>query len=60
MLTFIVNPAAGNGFAIKTEALLKAELGRRGVEAAFVRTERAGHATDLAREAASQPGCTAW
>ena len=58
MLTFIVDPAAGNGFAIKTEALLKAELARRGVEAAFVRTERAGHATDLAREAASQPGCT--
>lgn len=58
MLTFIVNPAAGNGHAMKIETLLQEELSRRGVEAAFVRTEAPGHATELSREAAASLDCT--
>lgn len=58
MLTFIVNPAAGNGYALKIEARLREKLSRQGVEAAFLRTEAPGHATDLARQAAAQEGCT--
>lgn len=58
MLTFIVNPAAGNGIALKTETRLKAELARRGVEARFLHTEAPGHATQIAREAAADAGCT--
>ncbi len=58
MLTFIVNPAAGNGYALKTEHLLREELIRRGIEAAFPRTDAPGHATELARQAAAQEGCT--
>lgn len=58
MLTFIVNPAAGNGAALKTEVQLQAELTRRGVEARFVHTEAPGHATQMAREAAADPDCS--
>jgi len=58
MLTFIVNPAAGNGYALRTETMLREELARRGIEAAFVQTEKPGHATALACAAAAEPGCT--
>ena len=58
MLTFIVNPAAGSGHALKIEAQLRAELDKRGIEAVFLRTENPGHATALARETAAGEGCT--
>ena len=58
MLTFIVNPAAGSGHAQKIEGQIRAELERRGISAAFLRTENPGHATELAREAAAKPDCT--
>lgn len=58
MLTFIVNPAAGNGYALKIEQQLQAELTRREIEASFLRTDAPGHATELAREAAAKPDCT--
>ena len=58
MLTFIVNPAAGNQHALKVQSLLKQELDKRGIECRFVRTEKPGHATDLARQAASADDCT--
>lgn len=58
MLTFIVNPQAGTGYALKVEGIIRDELGRRGIEANFVRTEAPGHATELARQAAAQNGCT--
>ncbi len=58
MLTFIVNPVAGNGFALKIEQQLRKELSRRGVECNFLRTDAPGHATQIAREAALQPGCS--
>ena len=58
MLTFIVNPAAGNQHALKVQMLLEQELAKRGIEGRFVRTEKPGHATELAREAAAQADCT--
>ena len=58
MLTFIVNPAAGNGYALKIEQQVKAEMDRRGLACQFVHTEKPGHATELARGAASADGCT--
>jgi len=58
MLTFIVNPEAGSGYALKTEKMLRSEMKKRNIEARFLRTEAPGHATDLAREAAAQPDCS--
>lgn len=58
MLTFIVNPAAGNQHALKVQTMLKQELDKRGIDCRFVRTEKPGHATDLARQAASAADCT--
>ncbi len=53
MLTFIVNPAAGNGYAMKIEEQLKGEMSRRGLTCRFVHTDSPGHATELARDAVS-------
>lgn len=58
MLTFIVNPKAGNGLALRVEAMLRQALERKGVRYQLLRTEWAGHATELARKAAAQAGCT--
>ena len=58
MLTFIVNPTAGNGYAIKIEQLLENEMAHRGDVCRFVHTTEPGHATTLAREAALNPDCT--
>lgn len=58
MLTFVVNPQAGNGYALKIEKQLRDELTRRGVEARFVYTEAPGHATDIARTAAAMADCS--
>ncbi len=58
MLTFIVNPTAGSGRALKIEKQLREALEARGTEAVFLRTQEPGHATVLAREAAQQEGCT--
>ncbi len=58
MLTFIVNPQAGSGFALKTERLLCDSLKEKGIEAHIVHTEHPGHATELARYAAAQSNCT--
>ncbi|MDD6050519.1 MAG: diacylglycerol kinase family lipid kinase [Clostridiales bacterium] len=57
MLTFIVNPVAGNGYTMKIEPQLQAELTRRGLVCRFVHTDAPGHATQLAREAAQEEGC---
>ena len=58
MLTFIVNPTAGSGHALKIEAQIRTELDKRGVQAVFLRTEAPGHATQLARQAAARADCT--
>ncbi len=57
MLTLIVNPAAGSGYASKVAPQLKAELERRAVAHQLVYTEYPGHATALARAAAERPKC---
>ena len=58
MLTFIVNPTAGNGYALKIEQQVQAEMARRGLACQFVHTEHPGHATDLAKATSSTNGCT--
>ncbi len=58
MLTFIVNPAAGNGYALKIENQLREEVSRRNLECRFVRTEAPGHATELAKSAIRDPECS--
>lgn len=58
MLTFIVNPAAGNGFALKIEQQLKDEMSRRGMKCRFFHTDAPGHATEIARNVATEEDCT--
>jgi diacylglycerol kinase (ATP) len=51
---FVVNPAAGGGRGRRVAALVRARLDERGVTGAeVVFTERPGHATTLARDAAA-------
>lgn len=58
MLTFIVNPTAGNGYALKIQNKMQQEMIKRGRDDfRFVVTEKAGHATELARLAAAEPDC---
>lgn len=57
MLTLIVNPAAGSGYALKTEEKLKQALeGRAAYE--ILHTSGPNDATRLAQEAAAKPDCT--
>jgi YegS/Rv2252/BmrU family lipid kinase len=51
----IVNPAAGRGAAARAQALVEAEFARTGAAYTVVRTERRGHAAELA-EAAARAG----
>lgn len=56
MYTFIVNPAAGNGYALKTEQSLRQALQEVNAEYEFLHTSSPEDATRLAREAAARPG----
>lgn len=58
MLTFIVNPAAGNGLSTKVEAELKQLLDSRGIVYRFMHTDHPGHATHLAAKAAAEGSTT--
>ena len=58
MLTFIVNPAAGNGYALKIDQQIQAEMSCRGIEHNVVYTDVPGHATKLAAAAAQAGDCT--
>ncbi len=58
MLTFIVNRTAGNGYAARVERQLRDEMTIRGIPSEFCHTDHPGHATLLAREAASRGDCT--
>ena len=58
MLTFIVNPVAGNSYALKIQRMIKTEMSKRGLDCCYVMTEKPGQATELAREAAKKPDCT--
>ena len=53
--TFIVNPAAGTGFATEAMRKLEARMKQDGVEYRIFETQRPGHATLLAAEAAKDP-----
>ncbi len=58
MLTLIVNPAAGNGFARKVTEQLRQELEHAGRAFQFLYTEYPGHATELARHAVQDGECS--
>lgn len=59
MMTFVVNPIAGNGYALKVESMLREALESRGIAFEMAHTQSPGHATELAREAAGRAGCEA-
>ena len=59
MLTFIVNPTAGNGYALKIEQQVQAEMARRGLACQFVHTEHPGHATIWPRQLRQQTAAPA-
>ncbi|HPR77113.1 MAG TPA: diacylglycerol kinase family lipid kinase [Candidatus Limiplasma sp.] len=54
MITVIVNPIAGTGYALTVGQKIDAILQTRGIEHTVVYTEGVGHATELARTAAQQ------
>lgn len=58
MLTFIVNPAAGNGYALKIEEQIKAEMARRELPYTILHTDAPGHATELSAAAAKDADCS--
>jgi diacylglycerol kinase (ATP) len=49
---FVFNPAAGKGRAVRDRDAIREALARAGVSGTFVETQRAGHATALAEDAA--------
>ena len=52
MITFIVNPAAGNGISLKAESMITEQMVKHPEYAYCIkRTEHPGHATTLAAEA---------
>ena len=53
---FIVNPAAGTGFALTTMQKLEEKLTAASVAYRVFRTERPGHATELAAQLARDAG----
>ena len=57
MLTLIVNPTAGSGYALKVERQLRERLARLKEPWEILHTERPGHAIELSRNAACMPGC---
>ena len=58
LLTLIVNPTAGNGYALKMEQPIRHVLEEQDVPYTILRTEYPGHATALARKAAQAADCT--
>lgn len=58
MLTFIVNPVAGSGYALRIEKQVQSEMARRGLACRFQHTEAPGHATELSKAAAMSVDCT--
>lgn len=57
MLTLIVNPTAGSGYALRIEEQLRQVLSKRTEQWEIVNTEYPGHATALAHEAANRTNC---
>ena len=52
---FILNPIAGTGFALQTMEEMESTLREKKAEYRIIRTERPGHATELARRLAEDP-----
>ena len=50
---FIVNPVAGNGFALSQVGKIKEMIGRHNIDAEIVFTTRKGHATELSKQFAA-------
>ena len=59
MLTLIVNPTAGSGYARKVAPQLHTALEERGIDHEMVYTQYPGHATKLALQAAQRSDCEA-
>lgn len=57
MLTLIVNPTAGKGFALQALELLTNELTRQNIEFTVLQTTAPGGATEMARRAVQDPAC---
>jgi len=55
-IDFILNPVAGNGFALQTMEALSPEAARRGIDVQIHRTEAPGHGTVLAEQLSGMPG----
>lgn len=49
--TFILNPVAGNGFALGLKPVIQEQLKKRGLNGEIVLTRSVGHATELASQA---------
>ena len=56
---FILNPIAGNGFALETMEKIETVMKQRGLPYRILRTENPGNATELARRLAEEPGVRA-
>lgn len=54
--TFILNPVAGNGFALGLKPVIEEQLRKRGVSGEILLTRSVGHATEIARQAVRR-GC---
>lgn len=59
MYTFIVNPTASSGKAKKAIAVIEEDMKSRGISYQVLHTDRPGHATELATEAARRDDCDA-
>ena len=59
MDAYIVNPTAGNGFALETMEKIGESLKARGLAYRVLRTEKPGHAMALARDLAAEAGVRA-
>lgn len=58
MYTFIINPVAGNGFALRTKEKIRHVMEEKQLPYRFMDTAYPGHATVLARQAAQEGGCS--
>lgn len=57
MYTFIVNPAAGNGYALKIEQQIVNVLQERNIPYEILHTTAPEHAMELAKDASAKAGC---
>lgn len=57
MYIFVVNPTAGSGRAEKVVSVIEEEMRGRDIPYRIMRTNRPGHATELAKEASADSDC---